>query len=199
MDFETFLTKTRAKQPSWQPPHILVALDPGETTGYAIFVQGKLHAIRQLATKDIATSTDILRHLNHFATLDPNAYQIYQTRQPKQTDKTIKALYEPFLPSETKGRPDIIVYENYKVYSWKTENHAWAGLHTPQLIGCIETLARLYDIPTYTQMAQQAKHFCTDTKLKEWGLYNPGMRHAMDAVRHACYYLLFNHPEPTPI
>lgn len=87
--------------------------------------------------------------------------------------------------------PSIVVMEDYKVYAWKTKDHAWASLHTPRLIGAIEFICYRHDCPIQKQMAQQAKGFCTDDKLKAWGLYLPGQRHSRDAIRHAVYYLLF--------
>lgn len=92
-----------------------------------------------------------------------------------------------------KFQPDCIIYELYRVYAWKTESHSWDTLHTPRLIGGIETLGILTQIPTRGQMAQQAKKFCTTDKLQMWGYDQPGKPHARDAIRHGCYYLLFNH------
>jgi hypothetical protein len=40
-------------------------------------------------------------------------------------------------------------------------------------------------------MAQQAKAFWTDEKLKLVGLYEPGMKHARDALRHLLYLICF--------
>jgi hypothetical protein len=90
--------------------------------------------------------------------------------------------------------PDVVVMEMYRVYSWKTDDHAWHNLHTPRLIGAIEYIcACCYEpeVKLAQQTAQQAKGFCTDEKLKAWGVYQEGRPHARDAIRHACYYLLF--------
>ena len=88
--------------------------------------------------------------------------------------------------------PNRVLIEDYRVYSWKRDQHSWAELHTPKLIGHMEAACVTCSIPYSMQMAQQAKGFCTDEKLKEWGLYAPSLRHARDAIRHGCYYLLFN-------
>ena len=88
--------------------------------------------------------------------------------------------------------PDIIVMESYRVYAWKAKTHAWAGLHTPRLIGGVEVIANLRRIPLVQQSAHEAKTFCTDEKLEEWNLWQTGMRHANDAIRHACYAFLFS-------
>jgi hypothetical protein len=139
---------------SIEPPETLVALDPGETTGYALFKHGILTDTRELPTHRIDCSVDLINNV-----LTPNT---------------------------------MVVYENYKVYAWKADSHSWDNLHTPRLIGCIQTLCYLKGLHTHSQMAQQAKHFCTDTKLQSWGYYPKGLRHARDAIRHGCFFLLFN-------
>ena len=161
MEFSAFCKAVHIAQGYPDPalPVDLVALDPGETTGYAHFHAGKLVSSSQLPTHRIKVSVPILQKV--------------------------------ILPSTS-----LVVYEDYRIYAWKTESHAWASLHTPKLLGVIETVAHLTDTPTFTQMAQQAKQFCTDQKLKEWGYYQPGLQHARDAIRHGCYYLLFNLIKP---
>ena len=91
------------------------------------------------------------------------------------------------------NQPSEIVIEEYRVYGWKTDQHAWNALITPRIIGAVESLcfAREPEIPIIKQPAHVAKQFCTDTKLKQWGFYQKGMKHARDAIRHACYYMLF--------
>lgn len=85
-----------------------------------------------------------------------------------------------------------IVYESYRVYKWKAQDHVHNDLHTSQLIGCIRTLSYLNLISCTSQTAQVAKQFVTDEKLKTWNLWIKGRKHARDAIRHGCYYLLFN-------
>lgn len=92
-------------------------------------------------------------------------------------------------------KPDIVVFEEYRVYAWKTQTHSWSDLHTSRVIGSLETLCYIASprIPYTRQSAQQPKQFCTDNKLKHWNFYQPGQKHARDAIRHGCFYLLFNH------
>jgi len=59
----------------------------------------------------------------------------------------------------------------------------------------IKTLCLQQDIKWHTQNAQTGKGFCTDDKLRQWGLYIPGIRHAMDAVRHGAHFLIFGEPK----
>lgn len=87
--------------------------------------------------------------------------------------------------------PDVIAYEDYRVYAWEVEKHKWAALHTPKLIGSIIAISRMSGIECVGRMAYAAKNFVTDDKLKAWGLYTKGKRHARDATRHAVYQLVF--------
>lgn len=87
--------------------------------------------------------------------------------------------------------PDVIVCENYKVYAHKAAEHIGSEVVTVQYIGAIKLIAQQRGIPVVLQMASQAKGFATDQKLRGWSLYQTNKRHANDAIRHACYYLLF--------
>ena len=89
------------------------------------------------------------------------------------------------------ARPEVIVMEDYRVYSWKTADHAWNDMFTSRLIGAIECYCADQGIKLVKQMAQVAKGFCTDDKLRAWGFWHEGQKHARDATRHAAYYLLF--------
>lgn len=185
MPFEKFLYGVRGKD--FVPPDIIVALDPGETTGYALFIQGKLHATRQIRTPTVRIFAEVFKSLHNFATLSPHE------------STKLNPAWQPF--DKPYGRPDVVVYEDYKIYSWKSDHHAWASLHTPQCLGALKAIATIHQLPLYTQLAQQPKGFCTDAKLKMWGnkYYQANQKHARDAVRHGCYYLLHNYkPDSNP-
>lgn len=87
--------------------------------------------------------------------------------------------------------PDFVCYEDYRVYSHKLARHTYSPVMTVRLIGVIEAYCQLNNTPAHTQMAVTAKGFCTDEKLQCWGFWQEGMRHARDAIRHGCYFLLF--------
>lgn len=159
--FPIFLNQTRQKQEGWKPYPIVVAFDPGETTGYCVFIEGVLHVAGQLNTETVKLGVPVIQ-------------------------KTLQT-YKQF-----NDIPAMVVFEDYRIYSWKTDQHTWAALHTPQMLGVIEALCYVEGLETRRQMAQQPKQFCTDDKLKLWGYYRKGERHARDAIRHATYYLLFN-------
>lgn len=91
--------------------------------------------------------------------------------------------------------PDVVVMEDYRVYSWESDKHKWAALHTPKLIGAVHTICYYQRRPLTLRMAQAAKGFVTDKKLEEWGLYKKAKRHSRDALRHAIYHLIFSKDE----
>lgn len=138
-------------------PERLLVFDPGKTTGWSLFENGRL-------TK-----------FGH----------VEECFDDKNIDSTkIISLCEEI-------QPDFILYEDYKVYSHKLERHTFSSVFTLRLIGVIETYAQMKNIPTHKQMATTAKNFATDEKLKRWGFWQQGMKHARDAIRHGCYFLLF--------
>lgn len=107
------------------------------------------------------------------------------------TDDMSKATHEvELLISEY--QPDAIIIEDYRIYRHRAKHHAGSDMLTTRVIGCIETLAIICHIPHIVkQPAHIAKGFCTDKKLKEWEMYRKGEKHAVDAIRHGCYFLLF--------
>ena len=144
----------------------LLSLDPGHTTGYCTF------------------------HTNAGDVVEP----VLRTHGEINT-KDINDCAPQLL--ELIQWADVVVVEDYRIYRWRQKEHAWSDLLTTRLIGSIEVLAtQCWDssyenIPVIKQPANVAKSFCTDAKLKEWDFWVTGQRHARDAIRHACYFLLF--------
>ena len=90
--------------------------------------------------------------------------------------------------------PDVVIIENYRIYAHKLDQHSSSDVPTLQLIGAIKYMLYKRNIPYKLQMAQQAKGFVTDAKLKEWGMWDIGHKHARDACRHCVYYLISSKP-----
>lgn len=149
------------KQKAFHFDGILLALDPGETTGIACF-----------ATNHSEGSTALV-HASQIKTWP------------------LEAGVENLWDLLNTLKPDSVVFESYQVYEWKSKDHVWSQIPTVQVIGMIKTLCIQKGIPYYQQTAQVAKGFCTDDKLTQWGFWQTGLRHARDAIRHACYFLLF--------
>lgn len=153
LQFEQLLKLRR--DPSFIPPVRLLCLDPGETTGWAVFEHGELSATGQASTSALGWI---------------------------EIDRLFADV-----------QPTMVIFENYRVYEHKLSRHANSEVYTLRLVGVIEYLCEVkYKIPYYNQMAHQAKGFVKDERLMEWGYYKPGMRHGRDAIRHGCYFLLFN-------
>jgi hypothetical protein len=86
--------------------------------------------------------------------------------------------------------PDVVVCEDYRIYSGKRLVQAWSTVDTVRIIGAIEYICRKENIKLVKQMASTAKVFVTNEKLKEWNLWNKN-EHIRDSIKHGIYYLLF--------
>lgn len=56
--------------------------------------------------------------------------------------------------------------------------------------GLIRYFAKIYNIALHSQTPSQAKSLIKNDVIQRAGLYVPGQGHAMDAVRHALYFLI---------
>ena len=144
----------------------ILCFDPGHTTGWAFFEKALLVDAGELDTTSIE------------ACILNTGY-----------------LFESY-------PPDIVVIEDYRIYKWRQKQHVGSEMLTTRIIGCLETLTiqnfsyRGWVHKIVKQPAHVAKGFCTDKKLKEWEMDKPGMRHARDAIRHGCYFILFGAIRP---
>ena len=139
----------------------LLSLDPGQTTGWALWyrpVEGKI---------ELKASG-----------------QWYSFPMSK-----VVAELEGFLESKS---IDLVVMEEYRIYNWKAKDHANSTVFTLRLIGALEYVLGMRGIGVIFQGAGQAKGFCTDEKLEDWGFWQIGERHARDAIRHGAYFWCSN-------
>jgi hypothetical protein len=81
---------------------------------------------------------------------------------------------------------------NQRVTTTKVE------LISKEYIGVMELYCALNNCPHYTLNASAAKHFITNEKIKQVGLWLPGMDHAMDATRHLLRYMFVKLKIVTP-
>lgn len=169
--FDQFLTQIhKAKpRPGGLFTGVLLALDPGETTGWSIWECNtastfvRMHSCGQLDTWDKEASS-IVNCVRNFPALVSAAQEI--------------------------GSIEVVM-ESYRVYEWKADSHSWSDVPTLRIIGSMETRLIDANIPYTFQTAQVAKRFVTDELLKQWGFYERGQRHSRDSMRHALYYILF--------
>lgn len=168
MDFNTFLTKVHQSQPPKSGKFIgrVLALDPGETTGWSIWDS------HDQGTKYVMEASGQLE------TWD-------------KQEHNIKPCVYNFKDLLRECQPDHVVMERYAVYEWKTDSHAWSDVPTLRIIGSMETRLIDNNISYHMQTAQAAKNFVTDDKLREWDFWKKGERHARDSMRHALFFLLF--------
>ena len=143
-------------------PGRLISLDPGGTTGYAIWDNSQLVECGQLPTHTVKGAVPFL---------------------------------EEWFDIKCKHHRDCLaIMEEYRVYSWKTDDHAQSTMHTSRLIGALESAFIRRRIGYVTQGAGTAKPFATDAKLKAWDFWQKGERHARDAIRHGVYFLCQGRP-----
>lgn len=139
----------------------ILGLDPGETTGFAVFDSVK--SVRRVDWLEIDQ---------------------VKTWPPEDAVESLTRLFD-------EHKPDRVVFESYHIYNWKRDQHVWSAVSTVQVIGCIWTLCLQRKIQFSTQSAQNAKGFWTDDMLTRYNLYQRGLRHGRDATRHVLHFLCF--------
>lgn len=159
--FEELLSK---KHGEGKPlPKRLLALDPGHTTGWSLWEEGKMTTCGQLD---------------------------WVVDRKGQNEGRVD--YHAIIAFFNDIQPDCVIYEDYRVYAHKLERHTHSQVLTLRIIGAIETLATMGNVPAFKQMAATAKGFCTDPLLKRWGFWEKAQRHSRDSIRHGAYFLLFS-------
>lgn len=165
-----FLERARPSV-DWQEVGLVLVLDPGETTGWALFDHGDLRDFGQEPTgQDPAAMVALVRQHHAFDRSREHDFRYLER----------------------------LVYEEYRVRGNRFKEHVGSEVITIQHIGAIKVVADELNIPLTKQTAGMAKGFATDTKLRHWGLYQKGMRHANDAIRHGIYYLLYGSERHDP-
>lgn len=81
---------------------------------------------------------------------------------------------------------DIAFITERFVMNTKVSPQPWS-LET---IGLIRYFSAIYQVPLFFQGPSEAKNLIKDSVIKKAGLWVPGAGHAMDATRHALYYLI---------
>lgn len=150
---------TNGSVPGW-----VLSLDPGETTGWALFHQGQLYDSGQISTVK-----------------QKHCYW------PELID-----LLRNHVNRGQRGESIHVVYEDYRVYNHKLERHSYSTVPTLRIIGGIEMYCYMNGMAYSSNMAVTVKPFVTDDKLKVWNMYQKGKKHARDAIRHGVYYILIN-------
>lgn len=181
ISFEELYLKAR-KSPN--PPERMLCLDPGETTGWALFHQH--HLVRWGQQRTVENEKILWNNLLElFQSCEPTLvvcedYRIYQHKLQRHS-------FSPVLTLRLIGGIDLLC-----TMGWYKKIINLVPLTEEATI----TEEFIYHEHLYSdihyQMATTAKGFVTDDRLKEWGFWQEGMRHSRDAIRHGCYYLLFH-------
>lgn len=166
----------------WEPrPFRIMALDPGGTTGWA--------------------SCTYPNHPNDLSL--PNSPLLlsdfrFECGQigPEEHHKNLW----DFLTINVDSR-SILVCESFEFRQHLNPDKAKmkVELISKEYIGLAKLFCELIDVPIYFQTASTAKNFIPDkgpqsnVKLKQLGVYKPITTHvhAMDAMRHLLYYMVF--------
>ena len=146
--------------------------------------------------KQHPTKIDVLGQ--RISSLDPgettgtSTYDGIDTIQVSQWNtKSVTASYDKLVKHLGDFSPDQLRYEDYRVYSWKAEEHSWSPVHTIRWIGAIQVAAYVTHTDSSYIMATHAKGFWGDNKLDLFGLNPKGLKHGRDALRHLLYYMCF--------
>lgn len=166
--FKDFVLKVYAYQKREYKPKLILAFDPGETTGFAAMFNGELIGYEQINTKpdSIKDCWDRLNRVYDYWASDAVRFDC----------------------------PYEVSCEDYRVYGHKSDSHKWSEVHTIKVVALVQLItAQKCPAPIRMRMAAAAKGFVTDAKLQDWGFYEmtKGMKHSRDAVRHACFHAVF--------
>lgn len=172
-----FLVRNRPSV-NWQEVGLVLCLDPGETTGWARFIEGRLLDWGQEPT---GQSPGLMAELIRRLSAEFEWWPGYPELNLPDWGYGNRATYTP----------SRIVYEEYRVRGNKFREHVGSEVVTIQHIGAIKVVADELSVPLSKQTASMAKGFATDRHLKAWGLYQVGRKHSNDAIRHGVYWHLF--------
>ena len=159
--------------PKWDGhPFFIFACDPGGTSGCATAQwepsspEDQLTSVEQIKFRQWHID-DQPHHVQLWSTLSANPYTmiVWETFDFRQ-----------HIYFDAEGNPHA---SGHKL-----------ELISREYIGVMELYCALNNAPNFTLNSSAAKHFITDQKIKQVGLWLPGMGHAMDATRHLLRYMV---------
>lgn len=90
-------------------------------------------------------------------------------------------------------RDTYVVSESFEFRQRARDNLVLVSL---EYIGVTKLFCETRDVPLFMQTAAMGKGFAKDVHIKKLGLWTPGYKHAMDAMRHLLYFALNNKRAP---
>ena len=90
-----------------------------------------------------------------------------------------------------KINPQVIIYEQFKLYPWLAKNQSWSEMETAQVIGVLHYLCEKYNKIVKGQGANEKKlaRPRAIAMLKAYGNKSRYSDHSIDALTHALVYL----------
>lgn len=82
----------------------------------------------------------------------------------------------------------VVVCESFEFRQNRQRDNI--NLMSREYIGVTKLFGQERNVPVVFQTAGAAKAFVTDQKIKAMGLWAPGYKHAMDAMRHLITYMV---------
>lgn len=82
---------------------------------------------------------------------------------------------------------DSVIVEDFRLYTWKAQQQSWSRLETVKLIGAVEILGKMNNIPVVLQSPahKPIAYMWAGLKVPK----NHDMSHETDAFVHGVYYL----------
>lgn len=163
------------------PALVVCAYDPGETTGWSVW-RAPVETLRRQGTR---------------RTLARSKWAIGQIRASQEAvragegdsdmvDRMLEVgrwAYEEFVHVDDEF---VFVHEGFRLRMMSMD----PNLLAPVRVNAIwRDRLRGKGVPIFQQDPSEAKQIVTDSRLKEWGVYRPGMPHARDAQRHAITFI----------
>jgi len=146
-------------------PRLIIAIDPGGTTGIAYWTKEDLWGREQI---------DACRDDMQLNTLFTQLSGICRYAEPFAGKAVVHLIYEPFEFRKDERNRDKIDYT------------------AAEVVGALRMWAYKRDyVKLIRSGASLGKGFWIDAKIKALGLWVPGQRHAMDATRHLLSYRSF--------
>lgn len=84
-------------------------------------------------------------------------------------------------------------------FEYRNNSRAGLVLDSVEYIGIVKLFVARYGVPLTMQTASMGKGFTKDQNIKKLGLWQSGKKHANDATRHLLYYLATNEETPTDL
>jgi hypothetical protein len=171
----------------------LVGIDPGETTGLCMFSKEKFNMPDTYVRRVLATESEYYWY-GEVSTDSPLEYYMFGNWLSYANQSFCMQEDVTFILERFEWRKDPVAQERSKISYVPAEV---CGIAKERSIRDRFTLVE--------QSASQATGhgkgnegaFWDDHKLKKLGLYVPGKRHAMDALRHVLYYRTFTLQDQT--